>query len=79
MSTMNRAIADKKRIGLDRAKLRELRESRGLTMEQAAKLAGMPNRQRWYDVESGRKPNITLDTLDRIAAALGVKARDLLK
>jgi transcriptional regulator with XRE-family HTH domain len=64
---------------LDLAKLRDLREKAGLTMEQAAKQAGMPSRQRWYEVESGTKPNVTIETLDRMARALGVSARDLLK
>lgn len=72
-------IADRRSIALDRAKLRQLRETQGLTMDDAAKLAGLPNRQRWNDIENGRKPNITLDTLDKIARALGVSAKDLLK
>ena len=54
------------------------REKKGLSQSAAAELAGL-SRQRWNDIESGRKPNIELDTLDRIAAALGVKAKDLLK
>lgn len=79
VSPKSRRPSDKGGVPLDLAKVRELREKRGLTMEQAARAAAMPSRQRWYEIESGVKPNITLETLDRMAAALGVKARDLLK
>ena len=66
-------------VVLDTAKVRELRLKRGLSMVQAAADAGFNNRQRWYAIESGRKENITLETLNSIAAALGVRAKDLLK
>ena len=36
------------------------------------------SRQRWNDIESGRKTNIELETLAAIAGALGVPAKDLL-
>jgi transcriptional regulator with XRE-family HTH domain len=62
---------------LDRSKMRELRESKGLTQVDAAAKAGMTV-SRWNDVESGRKANVTIDTLSTIAAALGCDARDLL-
>ena len=64
---------------LDTEKMKKLRIKRGLTMTEAAQAAGMSSRQRWYEIESGRLTNITIDTLNRIAAALGVSARDLLK
>ena len=64
---------------LDTAKMKALRIKRGLSMEQAAAAAGLRGRQRWYEIESGRQTNLTLDTLNRIAAALGVRAKDLLK
>ena len=64
---------------VDFLKIKRLREAKELSQEAAAKLAGIPSRQRWNDIESGRKPNITIDTLDKIARALGVKAADLLK
>ncbi|WP_428939677.1 helix-turn-helix domain-containing protein [Fontivita pretiosa] len=79
MSSMKSVLADESRIALDLDKLRELRQQRGLSMEQAAKLARMPNRQRWWDIESGRKANITLATLDAICRALKCKPQDLLK
>lgn len=62
----------------DSAKIRTLREKRGLTPAEAGELAGMTAHQ-WNDVESGSRASITLATLDKIAKALGVKAKDLLK
>jgi transcriptional regulator with XRE-family HTH domain len=64
---------------LDVAKMKSLREKLGLSQEEAAKRAGLKGRQRWNDIESGRKAAITLTTLDQIAKALGVKAKELLK
>lgn len=64
---------------LDTAKVKARREKIGITQEEAAKRAGLPGRQRWNDIESGRRASITLDTLDKIAAALSCKAKDLLK
>ena len=60
-------------------KLRMLRLERELSMDAAAALAGLSGRQRWYEIERGLKPNITLETLDKIATALGVDPADLLK
>lgn len=62
---------------LDRAKMRELRERREITQTQAASKAGMTV-SRWSDIETGRKSNVTIETLSTIAAALGVDARELL-
>ncbi len=78
VSTKRRHVADKSPIPIDTDKIRRLRESLGLTQAEAARRAGIPF-QNWNDVEHGRRPNLTVATLERIAAALGVKARDLLK
>ncbi len=48
-------------------------------MKQAAILAGFKSHERWYRIESGRSPNLTLDVLTRIAAAVGLQPRDLLR
>jgi transcriptional regulator with XRE-family HTH domain len=63
---------------LDTSKIAAAREKAGLSQAAAAEAAGI-TRQRWNDIEKGRKPNIELDTLQRVAEALGVKAKDLLK
>lgn len=65
----------------DAAKIRAVRGRRKLTQEAAAKLAGM-SQQQWANVEGGhvgQVRGVSLATLERIAKALGVKARDLLK
>jgi transcriptional regulator with XRE-family HTH domain len=69
---------------LDLEKVRSLRERRGMTQAEAAKAAGLARsennaRQRWSAIEGGRRANVTLETLGRIAKALGVNPRDLLR
>ena len=62
---------------LDTTRVQELRKKLKLTQTEIAEKAGMTV-SRWNDIESGRKPNVTVDTLSTIAAALGCDARDLL-
>ena len=64
---------------LDHVKIRELRERKKMSQQEAADAAGLGTRQRWNEIETGRRTNIELATLERIAAALGVKSKDLLK
>lgn len=64
---------------LDVEKIRELREKAGMSQAEAAEKAGLKTRQRWHQIESGTITNIELDTLERIATALSVRAKDLLK
>lgn len=63
---------------LDIEKIKSRRERVKLSQSQAAEAAGI-SRQRWNDIESGRKTNIELETLDAIAKALECKPKDLLK
>lgn len=65
-------------------KIREIRERMGLTQTEAAKRAGFKGgdqggKQQWYLIESGRRSDIVLSTLDKIAKALGISAKELLK
>ena len=55
--------------------VRQLREARGLTQEQMAKLAGVP-RATWGHLESGAG-NPTLAVLDKVATALQVPIEEL--
>lgn len=71
--------ADSSRMPLDIAKIKQLREAMPLTQEQAAQRAGFSSRQKWNDIENGRRMNLSIETLEKIASVLGVKARDLLK
>lgn len=56
--------------------IRQLRESRGLSQQQIAKLAGIP-RPTWTNLESGGA-NPTLAVLVKVAAALNVRLEELL-
>ncbi len=58
------------------ANLRQLRETRGLTQSQAAKIAGLP-RPTWTTLESG-SANPTIQVLLRAAAALQISLEELL-
>jgi transcriptional regulator with XRE-family HTH domain len=56
--------------------VRQLREARGLTQQQMAKLAGLP-RATWSNLESG-EGNPTLHVLGRVAFGLQVSLEELL-
>jgi len=57
------------------ANIRQLREARGFTQEQMAKISGIP-RATWGHLESG-SANPTLAVLDRVATALQVPIEEL--
>lgn len=58
------------------ANVRSLREQRGLTQQQIAKIAAIP-RATWSNLESG-DANPTLGVLTKVAAALQVRLEELL-
>jgi transcriptional regulator with XRE-family HTH domain len=64
---------------VDLKKIKAIREKLGLTQGQAAKRAGLRSRQHWNKIEVGGDGGITVATLEKVARALRVKARDLLK
>jgi transcriptional regulator with XRE-family HTH domain len=65
---------------LDCSKIKKLREALGLSQEEAATAAGLKaGRTQWNDIESGRRSNVKLDTLGKLATALGVDPAELLK
>jgi transcriptional regulator with XRE-family HTH domain len=66
-------------VPIDTAKIKALREKLGLSQEQAAQRAKIGARQAWNHIEVGRRSDLRVSQLERIAAVLGVKARDLLK
>lgn len=53
-------------------------DGKPMTQETAAARAGFNTRQRWNAIESGRKPQINLDTLGRLAVALECEPAKLL-
>ncbi len=65
---------------MDCAKIRTIREKLGISQQEAARRAGFKaGRQAWHNVESGMRTNIKMDTLEAMAKALNVTAKDLLK
>lgn len=72
-------LADTFGMPVDLEKIKALRLKKNWSFADAAQAAGFTNRQRWYQIESGTYDNITIRTLEAMAAALGVKAKDLLK
>ena len=64
---------------LDTKKIEARRRALGLSQEKAASRAGLKSKQQWNAIESGRKPNVTMETLDKIAEALKCDPRDLVK
>lgn len=64
---------------LDTDKMESRRKSLGLSQEQAALRAGLNGRQSWQNIASGRKANVTMETLSKIAEALECDPRDLIK
>ena len=58
-------------------RLRDLRAIAGLTQEKLAEKAGL--RYKHYQaVEAGRKPDIRLSTVERVAKAFGIETWELL-
>lgn len=72
LSAMDDASALPRRLA---ANVRLLREARGLTQDQMARLAGIP-RATWGHIESGGG-NPTLSVLDKVASALQVPIEEL--
>lgn len=64
---------------IDHTAIRDARLKKKISQAEAAKFAGLAGAGKWSEIETGKKKNVTTDTLERIARALGVKAKDLLK
>jgi transcriptional regulator with XRE-family HTH domain len=54
-----------------------LREKAGLTQEKLSEVTGLTYKH-YQSVEAGRKPNVRITTLQRIAAAYGLEVWQLL-
>jgi transcriptional regulator with XRE-family HTH domain len=64
---------------LDREKMKARRLELELNQTEAAERAGFKGGVAvWSSIERGDQPNVTLDTLAKIAAALECDARDLI-
>ena len=58
--------------------LRKLREAKGLSQEKLARLADVANNT-IIKIEAGKNQNPTLETLKKVAQALGVSVDELIK
>lgn len=58
-------------------RVRELRKARGLSQEAFAELAGLKYKH-YQSIEGGRKIDIRLSTLEKLARACGLSPGDLL-
>ncbi len=59
-------------------RVRELREGRGLSQEAFAELAGLKYKH-YQSIEAGRKVDIRLSTIEKLARACGLDPGDLLR
>lgn len=66
-------------VMLDTQKMRDERKRLGLSLASAAKLAEMSSAQAWGQIENSKGHSLTLKSLNRIAEALKVPAKDLPK
>jgi len=57
--------------------IRLLRERHGLTQERVAELSGIDYKF-YQSIETGRRPNVTLSTLDQIAGVYGISGQKLI-
>lgn len=60
------------------ARVRELREARGLSQEAFAERAGLKYKH-YQSIEAGRKRDFRFSTLEKIAKACGMEAWELLR
>ena len=58
-------------------RLKQLRGAHGLTQERFAELSGISYKY-YQAIETGRKPDLRLSTLQRLAAAYGIEVWQLL-
>jgi DNA-binding XRE family transcriptional regulator len=63
---------------LESNKVKKLREKLGLSQEKLARLADVSNNT-IINIESGKQTNPTIETVKKIADALGVSIEDLVK
>ena len=63
---------------MDRDAIRARREKLTLTLDEAAKRAGLASRQRWWQIEAGVIPDPRASMLWAIARALGCRMDELM-
>lgn len=58
--------------------IRKLRQAKGISQDRLSKLADL-SLNSVVNIEAGNNPNPTIETLEKIAKALGVEVSDLFK
>ena len=68
-----------KRLTLTRllSRLKQLRQAHELTQEAFSEIAGLGYKH-YQQIEAGRKPDLRLSTLERLAQAYGIEVYELL-
>lgn len=69
-------MAESSKTNLSR-KVKQLREKMDLSQEKLARLADVSNNT-VINIEAGKQDNPTIDTLKKVAKALGVSVEDLI-
>ena len=69
-------MAESSKTNLAR-KVKQLREKLGLSQEKLARLADVSNNT-VINIEAGKQDNPTIDTLKKVAKALGIPVEDLI-
>ncbi len=62
---------------IDRHRVKALRLAQGLTLQEAATRAGLNDRQRWFNIEAGKRSRLAAKTLAGVARALGCRPDEL--
>jgi transcriptional regulator with XRE-family HTH domain len=65
-------------MGINSAEIKRRRVDAGLTLQQASDAAGFTTRQFWWQIENGRKPGLTVESLAAVARVLECKLDDLI-
>lgn len=63
---------------VESSKIKRLREKLGLSQEKLARLANVSNNT-IINIEAGKQQNPTVETIKKIAVALGVSIEELVK
>ena len=69
-------MAESSKTNLAR-KVKQLREKLGLSQEKLARLADVSNNT-IINIEAGKQDNPTIDTLKKVAKALGIPVEDII-
>lgn len=72
-------VSDNGHMPFNYQAIKPRREKLGLTQQECADAAGLPNAQKWSNYETGRVPDPQLSTLEAIAKALKWSVKMLVK